>query len=135
MAVTSEYKATDVGVVEEGHGDVEKAGHVPTGLQTVGQRQPNGLEVCILTDAPCGLTTLLSSITALHQPRSCRELCHHHSCLLGVVRGHVPIRPHERRPCIHFLRLFIGWCGCVYSRVFAGRTGFDVTFYHVYCTM
>jgi hypothetical protein len=45
MAFTSEHKATDVGVVEQGHGDIEKAGHVPTGFQTVGQSQPNGLEV------------------------------------------------------------------------------------------
>jgi hypothetical protein len=44
MALISEYKTTDLDVVEQGSGNGEKTGS-PAQLRVVGQHQPSGLEV------------------------------------------------------------------------------------------
>lgn len=45
MALVSEYKTTDLDLVEHGSGNGDNIGGTPMELQSIGDHQPNGLDV------------------------------------------------------------------------------------------
>jgi hypothetical protein len=68
---------------------------------------------------------LTNASPAIHQLLIHIQLRLHCSCLVGVVRSHVPDRTLQWRPSVHALRIHLSYIWRHRSRLLVGRVGFN----------
>ncbi|EAT87008.1 hypothetical protein SNOG_05944 [Parastagonospora nodorum SN15] len=106
MTLVSEYKTTDLNLVEHGSSSGENAGGTPMERQSVGDYHSSGLDryINFATAVNFGVIILASWES------------------FAVT---LPVRIDERRACVHLLRISTGKSRCMRSGLLTSRVGFN----------